>query len=410
MADIARYYNIEDLRRGARRRLPPAIFDFFDGGAEDEITLADNRAAFQRVRFRPKVLQDVTDLDTNCTILGGPSKLPLVIAPTGGIGMGRPGADLAIAKTAAALGIPYTLSTNATATIEDIARAAPGRQWFQLYMLRDQQFVENLIARAEACGYEALVPTVDLAVGGKRERDFRNGFSTRFQPQLRHYLGALLRPAWAMSIAANGGLPDFVNIRGYRGATQSGAALASSVARDTDPGFDWDDLARLRDRWKRKLVIKGVSRADDAERMVAMGVDGIWASNHGGRQLDGAIASLDAMAEIVPAVGGKVTVMMDGGVRRGADLFKVRALGGEAAAIGRAALYGVATAGEAGARRALDILIDELHRTMQLCGVSRVVDIGPEFLADRAASGARAERTDRDASGASAAKLRSVGL
>jgi (S)-mandelate dehydrogenase len=380
MSDISQYYNIEDLRRGAKKRLPRAIFDFFDGGAEDETTLADNRAAFGRLRLLPKVLQDVSKVDTTCEIAGGPSNFPMVIAPTGGIGMGRPGADLAIARTAANLGIPYTLSTNATASIEAIAQHAPGRLWFQLYVLQDRGFMEKLIARAESAGYEALVPTVDLAVGGKRERDFRNGFSTRFKPQLRHYLEGLRKPAWALSILANGGLPDFINIRGYRGSAQTGASLASSVARDTDPAFDWDDLARMRDRWKRKLIIKGVSRLDDAQRLAAMGVDGIWVSNHGGRQLDGSIASFDAMTAITAAVGNKTAVIMDGGVRRGADLFKIRAMGGQAGAIGRAGLYGVATGGEAGARRALDILTDEFIRIMQLCGTPRIADITTDLV------------------------------
>ncbi|MSQ19437.1 MAG: alpha-hydroxy-acid oxidizing protein [Betaproteobacteria bacterium] len=385
MPDISQYYNIEDLRRGAEQRLPRAIFDFFDGGSEDEITLRDNRAAFHRWCLLPKVLQDVSAIDSTCEIVGRPAKYPLVIAPTGGIGMGRPGADLAIARTAANLGIPYTLSTNATASIEAIAQQASGRLWFQLYVLQDRGFMEKLIARAEAAGFEALIPTVDLAVGGKRERDFRNGFSTRFKPQLRHYLKGMRKPAWALSILANGGLPDFINIRGYRGSEQTGETLASSVARDTDPAFNWDDLARMRDRWKRKLIIKGVSRVDDAMRLVALGVDGIWVSNHGGRQLDGAIASFDAMTAIAAAVGNKVSVIMDGGIRRGADLFMIRALGGEAGAIGRAGLYGVAAGGEQGARRALDILTDELIRAMQLCGTPRIADITPDLVGRRPA-------------------------
>ena len=380
MADPARAYSIEDLRCMARRRLPRAVFDFFDGGAEDELTLRDNRAAFERVRLAPRVLVDVSAPDLSCEILGGPSKQPFVIAPTGGIGLGWPGADLAIARTASALGIPYTLSTQATASIEEIARQAPGRLWFQLYVLRDRSFVEGLVARAEAAGYEALVPTVDLAVGGKRERDFRNGFSIPFRLTARQVLAGALRPAWAWRIARNGGLPDFANVRGYGGSRERGLALASSVGRDMDAGFDWDDLARLRERWKRKLVVKGVSRADDAERLARMGVDGIWVSNHGGRQLDGAVASLDAMAAIARAAGGRVAVLMDGGVRRGADALKARALGAQAVAIGRAALYGVAVAGEEGARHALSILTSELLRTMQLCGVTRIADIGPDLV------------------------------
>ena len=383
MADVTQAYSIADLRRLAERRLPRAIFDFFDGGAEDEVTLRDNRAAFERVRLVPRVLADVRAPDLACEILGGPSKMPFVIAPTGGIGIAWPGADLAIARTARSLGIPYTLSTNATASIEDIAREGPERRWFQLYVLRDRAFVEKLVARAEAAGYEALVPTVDLAVGGKRERDFRNGFSIPPRLTLRHVVAGALRPAWAWRIALNGGLPDFVNVRGYGGSTERGLKLASSVGRDIDPGFNWDDLARFRDRWKRKLVVKGVSRVDDAERLVKMGVDGVWVSNHGGRQLDGAIASLDAMAAIARAVGSRIAVLMDGGVRRGIDALKARALGAQAVAVGRATLYGIAAGGEPGARHALAILTSELVRAMQLSGMRSIGEITPDLLAKR---------------------------
>ena len=381
MADVTRAYSIADLRRLAERRLPRAIFDFFDGGAEDEVTLRDNRAAFERVRIVPRVLADVRAPDLACEILGGPSKLPFVIAPTGAIGIAWPGADLAIARTARALGIPYTLSTNATASIEDIAREGPDRRWFQLYVLRDRAFVSKLVDRAEAAGYEALVPTVDLAVGGKRERDFRNGFTIPPSLKLRHVLAGALRPAWAWRILMNGGLPDFVNVRGYGGTDARGLKLASSVGRDIDPGFCWDDLARLRERWKGKLVVKGVSRVDDAERLVSMGVDGVWVSNHGGRQLDGAIASLDAMAGIARAVGSRIAVLMDGGVRRGIDALKARALGAQAVAVGRATLYGVGAGGEQGARHALAILTSELVRAMQLSGMRSIGEITPDLLA-----------------------------
>ena len=381
MADVTRAYSIADLRRLAERRLPRAIFDFFDGGAEDEVTLRDNRAAFERVRIVPRVLVDVRAPDLACEILGGPSKMPFVIAPTGAIGIAWPGADLAIARAARALGIPYTLSTNATASIEDIAREGPDRRWFQLYVLRDRAFVEKLVTRAEAAGYEALVPTVDLAVGGKRERDFRNGFTIPPSLKLRHVVAGALRPAWAWRILMNGGLPDFVNVRGYGGTDARGLKLASSVGRDIDPGFCWDDLARLRERWKRKLVVKGVSRPDDAERLVKMGVDGVWVSNHGGRQLDSAIASLDAMAAIARAVGSRIAVLMDGGVRRGIDALKARALGAQAVAVGRATLYGVGAGGEEGARHALAILTSELVRAMQLSGMRSIGEITPDLLA-----------------------------
>jgi isopentenyl diphosphate isomerase/L-lactate dehydrogenase-like FMN-dependent dehydrogenase len=380
MPDPARAYAIEDLRRMARARLPRAIFDFIDGGAEDELTLRDNRAAYERRRLAPRVLEDVSAPDPSCTILGGPSQQPFVSAPTGAIGIAWPGADVAVARVAAAAGIPFTLSTNATASIEEIARASSGRLWFQLYVLRDRAFVEKLVARAEAAGYEALVPTVDLAVGGKRERDFRNGFSVPPRLTARQVLAGALRPAWAWRIARNGGLPDFVNVRGYGGSSARGLALASSVGRDIDAAFCWDDLARLRDRWKGKLVVKGVSRADDAERMARMGVDGIWVSNHGGRQLDGAVASLDAVVPIVRAVGGRAAVIVDGGVRRGSDAVKALALGAQAVAVGRAMLYGVVAGGEPGARQALAILTTELARTMQLCGARSVAAITPDLL------------------------------
>lgn len=381
MPDVTRAYSIADLRGMAERRLPRAIFDFFDGGAEDEITLRDNRAAFERVRLLPRVLNEVRAPDLSCEILGGPSKQPFVIAPTGGIGIAWPGADLAIARTARSLGIPYTLSTNATASIEDIAREGPERLWFQLYVLRDRAFVEKLVARAEAAGYEALVPTVDLAAGGKRERDFRNGFTIPPRLQVRDVLAAVTRPAWTLRIVRNGGLPDFVNVRGYGGTKETGLRLGSSVGRDIDPAFCWEDLARLRDRWKRKLVVKGVSRVDDAERLVAMGVDGVWVSNHGGRQLDGAVASLDAMTAIARAVGKRVAVLMDGGVRRGIDALKARALGAQAVAIGRAALYGIAAGGEEGARQALGILTTEFVRGMQLCGVRSIAEVTADLVA-----------------------------
>jgi isopentenyl diphosphate isomerase/L-lactate dehydrogenase-like FMN-dependent dehydrogenase len=381
MPDVSRAYSIADLRAMAMRRLPRAIFDFMDGGAEDEITLRDNRAAFERTRLLPRVLNNVAKVDPSCELLGGPSKQPFFVAPTGAAGIAWPGVDVGIARAAAAMGVPFTLSTNATAGIEEIAEKAPGRLWFQLYVLRERGFVARLIDRAEAAGYEALVPTVDLAVGGKRERDFRNGFSIPPRLTLRHIVAGALKPHWALQIASNGGLPDFVNVRGYRGSTARGLALASSVGRDTDPAFNWEDLARFRDRWKRKLVVKGVSRVDDAERMAKMGIDGVWVSNHGGRQLDGAVASLDAMAAIAKAVGSRMTVIMDGGVRRGSDVLKARALGAQACAVGRATLYGAAAGGEAGARQALAILASELERAMQLCGVARAAEISRDLVA-----------------------------
>lgn len=380
MVDVTRAYSIEDLRRLARKRLPRAVFEFFDGGAEDEVTLRANRAAFESVRLLPKVLVDVSESDPSTEILDVAARWPFVIAPTGSIGIGWPGADVAIARAAAAFGVPFTLSTMATASIEEVARKAPGRLWFQLYVFYDREFTDKIVARADAAGYEALVITVDLAAGGKRERDMRNAFSMPFRLRPRHVIEGIVRPGWAFGILRHG-MPEFDNLRGYQGRADSGLALASSVGRNTDPGLNWDDLARFRDRWKRKLVVKGIARADDAARAVQLGLDAIWVSNHGGRQLDSAVASMEALPAIVSAVNGRVPVILDSGVRRGSDALKALAMGAQAVGLGRAALYGASIAGEAGAMRALEIFTDELSRTMKLCGVRSIAEIGPHLLA-----------------------------
>ena len=379
-SSVARTWSIDDLRRLAKRRLPRAVFDFIDGGAETESTLRGNRAAFERVRFLPRVLIDVSRVDTSTTILGGPSKLPIAIAPTGAVGFGRRGGDIAIARAAAAFGIPYTLSTTATTSIEQIAREAPGRLWFQVYVFKRRDFTLGLIERARAADYEAIVVTVDLAVGGKRERDMRNDFSVPFRFTRRNVLDFATRPAWAFDMLTRG-MPVMENLAGFENEAASSAAIAASVGRNMDPSFDWDGLKAIRDKWPRKLIVKGVERADDTERLAAMGCDGVIVSNHGGRQLDGACATLDALPAVARAAGKRMSVFVDGGVRRGGDAVKAVALGAEAAMIGRATLFGACAGGEPGAVRALEILRDELVRTMQLCGVTRVGAIGPELLA-----------------------------
>ncbi len=372
-------YSIGDLRQQARRRLPRAVFDFIDGGAEDEHTLRDNRAAFGRVRFLPKVLVDVSRIDTETLVLGKASKLPIAIAPTGAVGFGWPGGDVAIAKAAAAFGMPYSLSMSATASIERIAREAPGRLWFQAYFLKQRDYTLGLVDRARQAGYEGLIVTADVPVGGKRERDYRNDFAVPFHFTPKNLLDFALRPGWAWSMRR--GMPVMENLTGLAPEAKNTAALASSVARNNDATLDWEALKMVRDRWPGKLLVKGILRPDDAERAVAIGCDGVIVSNHGGRQLESAVATLDALPPIVRAVGGKAGVLLDGGVRRGADVVKALACGAQAVMIGRATLYGVCAAGEAGAMRALEILSDELMRTMQLCGVRSIGEIGPELLA-----------------------------
>jgi (S)-mandelate dehydrogenase len=373
--------SIEDLRGAARRRLPRAVFEFFDGGAEDELTLRANQQAFQRIRLFPRVLIDVSSVDTQTDIIGKPSKLPIAVAPTGAVGFGWHGGDVAVAKAAAAFGIPYTLSTTATASIERVAREAGGRLWFQAYILKQREFTFKLIERACEAGYEALMITVDLAVGGKRERDLRNHFAIPFRFTPRNLRDFASKPGWALGMLRRG-MPVMENLLGYTAQGTSGvmraAALASSVGRNYDPTFDWDGLKAIRDAWPRKLILKGVARADDAQRAAALGCDALVVSNHGGRQLDGAAATLDALPAIVNAVD--IPVFVDGGVRRGGDALKALALGAQAVMVGRATLYGACAAGEAGARRALEILKDELERSMRLCGVPDVRAIGPHLL------------------------------
>jgi (S)-mandelate dehydrogenase len=379
VANLGSVVNIEDLRRLAKRRLPRAIFDFFDGGAEDEVTLRENRAAFERVRLLPRVLVDVSKIETSIDLFGKPSSLPLAIAPTGGISAGRAGAELILARAAKAWGVPFTMATPSAFSIERVAKEVGGRLWFQLYCVRDQEFRKKLVLRARDSGYEAILVTVDLPVSGKRERDPRNGFHTPYTPNWRNSRDVIFKPAWALEILRHG-LPGMANLEGYPFSTPVGTDIVTAVGREMDAGLDWEYIRRLRDLWPGKLLLKGVERPDDAERAVSVGCDGLVVSNHGGRQLDGASATLDALPQISKSVGSKLTVLLDGGVRRGVDILKARALGAQAVLTGRATLFGAMAGGEPGAQRALEILSTELVRAMQLCGTRSIAEIGPELL------------------------------
>jgi (S)-mandelate dehydrogenase len=334
------------------------------------------------VRLLPKVLVDVSAVDTGAQILGRPSALPIAVAPTGAAGFGWPGGDVAIARAAAAAGIPYTLSTSATASIERIAREAPGRLWFQAYILRQRSHTIRLIERARDAGYEALMITVDLPVGGLRERDLRNDFAIPFRFTAKNVLDFASHPRWALRML-RGGMPVMENLAGFTPEASGAAGIASSVGRSYDPSFDWEGLRAIRDAWPRALIVKGITRPDDAERAASIGCQAIVVSNHGGRQLDGAVATLDALPGVISSAGHRIEVWVDGGIRRGGDIVKALALGAQAVLIGRATLFGACAAGEPGARRALDILCEELVRTMRLCGVRRVPEIGAAVLTRR---------------------------
>src|SRR5882672_9171969 len=265
MADLSLVVSIEDLRQLARRRLPRAIFDFFDGGAEDEVTLRENRAAFERVRLLPKVLVNVATVDMKAPLLGREATIPLAIAPTGGISAGRPGAELILARAAKAFGVPFTLATPAAFTIERVAEEVGGRLWFQLYAVRDLAFRNKLVERAKNAGYEAMLVTVDLPVSGKRERDPRNGFVTPFTPNWRNSRDVIFKPAWLLGIMRHG-LPGMANFEGYKFVSYGKTDIATAVGREMDATLDWDAIKRIRELWPRKLLLKGVERPDDAER------------------------------------------------------------------------------------------------------------------------------------------------
>src|SRR5258708_2023026 len=281
-ARVLRAWNIEDLRRIAKKRLPRAIFDFFDGAAEDETTLADNRAAFERVRIAPKMLAGVEKIDTSAAILGAHSRLPIAVGPTGGIGFGWPFADVGVARAAAAAGIPYTLSTMATASIERIAREAGGRLWFQAYVFKKREITLQLIERARQLGYDALMVTVDVPVGGKRERDFRNDYTIPFRFSRKNVLDFASRPGWWLA-ALRHGMPVLENVASFAPEATSISEIASSVGRFWDADFNWDGLKEIRDRWPRKMLVKRILRADNAARPAAMGAHAAVLSNHGGR-------------------------------------------------------------------------------------------------------------------------------
>ncbi len=375
--NIADAINIDDLRAIARRRLPRFVFDYVDGGAEDERTLGGNRAAFERLRFRPRTLVDVSTRDLGATILGRQAAMPAIVGPTGLNGLSWRDGDLELARATTAAGLPFAVSTVSMSFLEDIAREAPGRLWLQAYVFRERAITEAIVRRAADAGYEALIITSDFPVAGKRERDFRSGLLPKQQFGLATKLDILRHPRWLATVATR--KPRFVNVERELPA---GRNVNEFVGHGMfDPTLHWDDLKHYRDAWRGKLYLKGVLRADDAERALAVGVDGVILSNHGGRQLDGAISGLEALPEVVRAIGGRASIIVDGGVRRGSDLAKAVALGAEAVILGRAPVYGLGAGGGAGVTRALDILRDELDRTLALTGCRSLADLGPDLLA-----------------------------
>jgi L-lactate dehydrogenase (cytochrome) len=373
-ARVARAADILDLRRLAARRAPRAVFDYVDGAAEGESSLRRSRRAFRAVELQPRVLRDVRDVDASTTILGKPSTLPLVLAPTGFTRMMHTQGEAAVVRAASAAGVPYALSTMGTTSIEDVAAAAPAaRRWFQLYVWRDRDAAGALVDRAHNAGYEALVLTVDTPVAGARLRDVRNGLTIPPKLTLSTLADGALHPAWWFDLLTTEPL-EFATLSRFEGT------VAQLVNRLFDPSVTFDDLAWLRSRWDGPLVIKGIQTVEDARLAVEHGADALVVSNHGGRQLDRAPTPLLALPHVVEAVGDRAEVYLDGGILSGGDVVAAVAAGARAVLIGRAYLYGLMAGGRAGVDRALQILTAEVHRTLQLLGVASTDELGPEHV------------------------------
>jgi isopentenyl diphosphate isomerase/L-lactate dehydrogenase-like FMN-dependent dehydrogenase len=370
--------NIEDLRRQAKRRLPKPIFDFMDGGAEDEVTLRANRDDFAKLTFNPRTLVDMSQRRMSARVLGQDFNLPFLLAPTGLTGAFWPHGEILAASAAKEAGIGYCLSTNATTSIEEIAKHFPGF-WFQLYALRDREVMHRLIARAKAAGASVLILTVDLAAHGRRERDVRTGFTVPPKLTPANVMQYASRPGWLWRLVNNPGL-TFAN---FGDLTERGLGLVSLgqyVSTQFDPAINWQDLTWIRDLWGGKLALKGILAPEDARTAVAHGIDAIIVSNHGGRQLDSAASAIAALPAIADAVGDRAEVLIDSGIRRGSDIVKALALGATACLIGRAFLYGLATGGQAGVSRAIDILRSEIDNVQALLGCPDLARIDRSFL------------------------------
>lgn len=375
--------NIFDLRERARRRLPKGFFEFIERGAEDDRAISNNRTAFERYLLRPKVLRDVSRRSLASDILGKPSSMPLVMAPTGAAGLMWHNGEIALAKAAAAAGVPFTLSTASLTSIERIAGEAPGRLWFQLYMWPDRSMSHDLVKRVQAAGFEALMVTLDTAVAPNRECNVRNGFMLPFRVNRRNALDIALHAPWVYSVILRylltTGMPRFENFPAVLQRSLTAAPKGRSALPKND-ALTWEDLRTLRQIWKGPLIVKGILHPDDAHAAVACGADAVIVSNHGGRNLDASIPPLFALPDVVERVGHRAEVFMDGGVMRGSDVIKALALGAKAVLVGRAPLWGVAVAGQAGAARALEILAEESLRVLGQLGCARVDELGPDVL------------------------------
>ncbi|HET8599519.1 MAG TPA: alpha-hydroxy acid oxidase [Segeticoccus sp.] len=383
---------IEDLQAAAHRHWPAGVRGYVDGAADGEVTLEANRAAYRECELHPAPLRDVTRADTSAALLGSPSSLPFALGPTGYSRMMHTDGERAVARAAAAAGVPYTLSTMSTVSIEEVAAVAPGASlWFQLYVWRDRDLVCSLLARAREAGYHALMLTVDTPVTGLRTRDHRNGFMIPPQLTARTLLDMGAHPGWWTRLLMGEPI-TFANIPGH---DESPSGVMEFAAKQFDPSVSWADLEELRRLWDGPLVVKGLVRPDDAVRARDAGVDAVVLSNHGGRQLDQAVAPLRVLPSVREAVGPDYEVLIDSGIRRGTDLAIALALGASGCLIGRPYLYGLGAGGERGVRLAIDLLAGELRRAMQLLGVTSIAQLrreGPELVSAPSGRGRRRDQ------------------
>lgn len=376
---------INDYRELARRRLPHFLFEYIDGGSYAEVTLARNTADLQQVELRQRVLRDISALDLRTKLLGQEFAMPLGLAPVGLAGLAARRGEVQAARAAAAAGVPFCLSTVSACPLEEVAKGSPTPFWFQLYMVRDRAFMADLLARAAAHGCPTLVFTVDLPLPGSRYRDVRSGLSgsVGLRAQLRRLGQVLARPRWAWDVGVHGRPHELGNVAPLLGDDTGLQDFFAWMRGNFDPSVNWDDLAWVRAHWRGPIVLKGILDVEDAERAAQLGVEGIVVSNHGGRQLDGVPSTAAALPAIAEAVGDRLEVLADGGIRSGLDVFRMLALGAKGVLLGRAWAYALGADGQAGVAHMLELIEKEMRVAMALTGCTRIADIGPECLVRR---------------------------
>ena len=381
MPDFSQVHNIDDFKRLARGYLPRPIFDWIEGGAEGEVSLANNRTVFDRVRFKPRTLVDMTIRSQTVELFGKPMSSPFAIAPMGNLSLFWPNAEVVMAQAAVAAGVPFVLSTASAVSMETVAESAPGgRLWFQLYVFKDKKVNRSLVDRAAAAGYEALMITTDTHMFPKRERDRRNGIGLNLKKTPRNIAAVMARPRWLWDVVLSRPMPKLANLEREVTGETTYEALANYFLTQRHPGFDLDDLKQLRDQWKGKLLVKGILNLEDALRAIEIGVDGIILSNHGGRNLEGSAAPFEVLPEIVDGVGGRMPVLLDSGFRRGSDIVKALAIGAKAVLLGRPAAYAVAGGGRAGVAHMLATMKDEVDRVQGFMGCRTLDELGRDLL------------------------------